>query len=204
MQQNSSKTAASAPALKNQKPISGLEHLNHLGEQSYVAEVKLSATAKGANCSFWVGIYGSGNATPADISAETTPDLILAKAAKEGLNASEAILLSDCESGETSYTLLIPKAMQDVNQWIDSLLFSVESIKPSVIGLYLPKELMDKKTLEAALTTLFEKSLSKGNLLFSKFYIITPGYAYNETLNLIFDIKRKMNSDKQLDIKLLH
>lgn len=204
MQQNSSTPSASAPAPNNKRPIAGLEHLAHLGKENYAAEVQLVSTPSATDCRFWVSVYQRGETSPSEISKESSPTEIFKKASDKGIDSCEAIMLSDCESGQTTFTLLVPENNQDLHAWTDSLLFAIESAKPKVIGIHISKKVMDSQTLADALTSLFERSLTGSQQLFSKIYLIADGYSYNKALNLIFDLKKDLHKNQNVELKLLH
>lgn len=170
-------------------------------------ECHLKHSTENIDCNFWLGIYSNGKLDAKDIINSESTDIALKKASEEGLRGSDPILFSNCESGETVYTLLVPENNSEpLESWLSEVYKSINSISPKMIGLYFGKKQLDrdglKKTIELFLN-LARIGEGKSQGLFSKVYIMTAGHSFKNILNVMFEIKKDF-MEQGFNIKVFH
>lgn len=190
-------------------PNSAVEQLKHIAEKPHDLACHIISHADESICRFWLGTYKRGPIDFRELSAEDTPVReILKKASEEGITSDENILFSNCESGQTTFILLVPlpeaRDQASLQHWTERVTTSLASVKPSEIGFNLSREDYTRdafvKTLASIL--LHIKTSSPGFDL-HKTFISSLGLSYQEILNAVFAVKKTL-TQKQIKITLFH
>lgn len=198
---------ASQPA-RNGKLIAGLEHLSHLGKVEVDLECHLVSNAKETDCQFWLGVFKKGSLSPSEVLSKETAEQSLAATGEKGIDSDEAILFSDCESGKTNYILLVPEisfTAQNIKTWLEKVFMSIDSIKPSIMGLYLPDSVFkieDYKTLVKEFIAYARKENSEHQKI-NRIYLHTAGHKYSDILNTSFEVKKHIG-EEGIKVRVYH
>lgn len=150
-------------------------------------------------CSFWLGIFKSGDLSPLKLMESSQVAEVFLRAATEGLSESDAVLISDNSSKDPEAQRMfyfVPEPSwqaQGSTDWVQSVAKTISQLKIKQVGIFFSPGIFDKETSRSNLIQLL-KFLIKGSAV--REYHLYPGaHGTNIILNSALAVKTDLESE---------
>jgi len=150
-------------------------------------------------CSFWVGLFQRGKATPSQLLNNGSLEELFSQAATTGLTESGPVMLTDSTAAPAKFVYLLPKPNSDeaaLGNWIDELVKTVTSWAPAKAGIYLAPELINDQANENLLLSMVRELILATKT--TEYFLIPGAHGINTILNASLKIKRELEREKIL------
>jgi hypothetical protein len=151
-----------------------------------------------SRCSFWVGVFKSGELTPFDLLDSSSVTEIFLKAAHNGLKEQEALFLTDNKNphSQARFFYFLPFENLSGNaasEGIAKLVDTLKNMTVKEIGLFLSPEIYHQESIQTLLKSLIS-SLIKETAV--REYHLYPGsHGTNQILNVALDLKADLETE---------
>lgn len=154
-------------------------------------------------CNFWVGFYRKGSGSPGKLLEIQCLLELLEKAAGEGLQSSEPIMLSDVVSEDYKrFIYLSPPPISDDyhrNQWVSSLSETIQAWGPRKVGIWISPDLIKNPEDIDILKKVLLKMVKGTDC--RNFYLLIGASGTNSILNAALSLKPEIkNAGFQLSV----
>ncbi|MFW7378346.1 MAG: hypothetical protein ACOH5I_06045 [Oligoflexus sp.] len=152
------------------------------------------------NCHFWIGLFRPGPLRPPQLLTCETIDEIYDRAALEGLNDQEPILIADTSRMPARGFYLWPYQPKSFSQeqaemMADSLVAALEAMRPRRVGIYFSPDLVNKSQAQ----DLMKQTILKMRKTSSKeYYLYAGAHGVNMVLNTALEIKAMLADQNEV------
>lgn len=190
----------------NQKHPNSLVHKEHtsakLSNERNLA-IYITRPDETQSCDFWIGLYRSGNNSPANLLETSSVEEFYKMATEQGLSDDKPILLSDTALVTPKNYYLIPE-----NDWVtrpDTAIKQIgktlKALRPKKAGLYFCSDLVPQSSLTELFTeTLIEAFKSSTR----EYYLFVGDMGINRLLNIAIDVKTAIERETGEEIFVFH
>lgn len=147
-------------------------------------------------CPFWIGLFKKGPLPCPSLLDFKQISTLLNKAAEEGIDENESLMLCDSINVPCRYIYLYPNtdiATTDMDSWVDSLTTRVKSWSPSRVGIYFAPNLLSKSQSEQLTLAIIRSLIPKANT--NEFFLLPGAYGMNAVLNIAIQLKYMLEQD---------
>lgn len=156
-------------------------------------------------CSFWMGLFKSGDLTPNDIYSFKSVEDIFQGVASQGLRtAAEPLMITDTSVNPARFVYLVPALNQNEvlsEDNIEHLARTLRSWAPETVGLCLSPELCGQDIATELLQKMLRRLIHETEI--KRYFLMVGKLGTNQLLNAALKLKFDVESD-DLSVMIFH
>lgn len=154
-------------------------------------------------CTFWAGVYRSGNKSPQDLIHLKKTNDILSAAVTEGVASSEPFVITDTDEGNSAFFLAPVQNEQITHKllWQGELCTVISQWSPQAPGLYLSPDLLGAEISSKLLLQILKRLILKNQ--FSSIYLLIGTHGLHSILNTALTLRSQMEAESR-DVLIYH
>jgi len=162
--------------------------------------IYITRPEEASNCHFWIGLFRQGPLRPPQLLSCKSIDEIYDRAALEGLNDQEPILIADTSSAPARGFYFWPYQQANFNQsqtelMVNSLVTTLQAMRPKRVGIYFSPDLVSKVQAQ----DLIKQTILKIRETDSKeYYLYAGAHGINMVLNTALEIKAMLSDTNEV------